>query len=122
MRSISAPPTSSSPRAARSSPATPPTCRCRATASSSVRQGEEQLYTWCRAFHFDSEGFLVDPSGGIVQGWDFDATTGQVNRNVPISDMKIPIGQKVDPIATSSLSLIRGNLDAGSPVDTSGRR
>ncbi len=84
-----------------------------------VRQGEEQLFTRAGAFHFDDEGFLVDPSGGVVQGWKADAL-GVVDRGVPVGDMQIPIGQKVDPVATTSVS-IRGNLDATTEVSGRGR-
>ena len=80
-----------------------------------VRQGTESLFTRAGAFHFDNQGFLVDPSGGVVQGWRADGT-GAIDRGSAIADMRIPVGQKVNPVATTSVTL-RGNLDATGAVN-----
>jgi flagellar hook protein FlgE len=84
-----------------------------------VRLGGETLYTRAGAFHFDNQGFLVDPTGGVVQGWKAD-NTGVVDRSVPVGDIRIPIGQTIDPVPTSSLT-IRGNLSATTAVDDPAR-
>lgn len=77
-------------------------------------QSGESLYTRMGALHFDQNGFLVDPTGGIVQGWVIDQT-GVVNPNSPVGDVKIPVGQSVQPVATSSVTM-RGNLSADAAV------
>jgi len=79
-----------------------------------VRSGGESLYTRAGGFHFDNQGFLVDPSGSVVQGWSAD-NTGAVDRGVPVGDIKIPIGQAIDPVATTTIAM-RGNLDATTAV------
>ena len=79
-----------------------------------VRQGTESLFTRAGAFHFDNQGYLVDPSGGVVQGWRA-GTTGVIDRGAPIGDMQIPVGQKIEPVVTSAVNL-RGNLDATAAV------
>jgi flagellar hook protein FlgE len=80
-----------------------------------VRLGTETLYTRAGAFHFDNQGFLVDPTGGVVQGWRAD-NTGAIDRSVPVGDIRIPIGQTIDPVPTTSMT-IRGNLSATATVD-----
>ena len=79
-----------------------------------VRSNGESLYTRAGAFHFDNTGFLVNPTGAIVQGWRADST-GKVNKSLPIGDMKIAIGQTVDPVATTSIQ-VRGNVSATEQV------
>jgi flagellar hook protein FlgE len=79
-----------------------------------VRSGTETLYTRAGAFSFDSSGNLVDPSGAIVQGWLVGAT-GNVDRTAPVGDVKVQIGQAMDPVATSNVNL-RGNLSSSTAV------
>jgi flagellar hook protein FlgE len=76
-----------------------------------VNQGGESLYTRAGSFTFDSNGFLTNPSGAVVQGWLADATTGQVVTNAPIADIKLPVGQVIAPVATTSVTL-GGNLSS----------
>jgi flagellar hook protein FlgE len=80
----------------------------------SVRIDGEMLYTRAGGFHFDNQGNLVDPTGGVVQGWRAGAD-GVIDRSVPVSDLRIPLGQSVDPVATSEVA-VRGNLDARATV------
>ena len=79
-----------------------------------VRGGTETLYTRAGAFSFDRDGALVDGSGAIVQGW-LTAPNGTIDRNAPVGDIRVRIGQAIDPTPTSTLS-IRGNLSASTAV------
>lgn len=77
-----------------------------------VRFGEEDLFSRVGSFSFDQDGFLVDTAGGILQGWMADQNQ-TINTSTPLQDIRIPIGQTIDAVATTSIS-VRGNLDAGS--------
>lgn len=79
-----------------------------------VRVGSEALFTRAGSFHFDQNGFLVDPTGAVVQGWLAD-NTGRIIRSGPAADIKIPIGQTIDPVQTTSVT-IRGNLSTATPT------
>lgn len=83
-----------------------------------VRQGGENLYTRAGAFNFDSDGRLVAPEGGVVQGWT--AVNGVINTNATPGDVRLPIGTLLPPTATSGAAL-GGNLPAGatSPIVSS---
>lgn len=87
-----------------------------------VRSGTEALYTRAGSFSFDNNGNLVDPSGAIVQGWLVGAN-GQIDRTKPIGDVRVQIGQAIDPTPTTSVSM-RGNLSSttavGAPPVTTG--
>jgi flagellar hook protein FlgE len=73
-----------------------------------VRQGSENLYSRAGSFTFDANGYLTDPSGAIVQGW-LGELDGTVNTSAPITDIKLPVGQVISPVATTSVQL-GGNL------------
>ncbi len=77
--------------------------------------GGEQLYTRAGSLDFDSQGRLVTPDGGILQGWIADADG--INPNGPIRDLTVPYGQIVNPRATSS-AVISGNLNAAAAPGT----
>jgi flagellar hook protein FlgE len=79
-----------------------------------VKLGGETLYTRAGAFHFDESGYLVDQGGAIVQGWMAD-NTGAVNTGTPVGNIRVPVGQTIDPVATTSVSL-RGNLSSATAV------
>jgi flagellar hook protein FlgE len=79
-----------------------------------TRLGAEQLYTRSGSFSFDSDGQLVTAEGGVVQGWSADAT-GVIDRNAPIEDLRMPLGQVLAPVQTQTLTL-GGNLPADAPV------
>jgi flagellar hook protein FlgE len=78
------------------------------------RIGAETLYTRAGSFSFDPQGFLTDPSGGVVQGW-LAATDGSIVTNAPISDLKLPVGQVIEPIPTKTVNL-GGNVSADAPI------
>ncbi|HVV35264.1 MAG TPA: flagellar hook protein FlgE [Acidimicrobiales bacterium] len=73
-----------------------------------VRTAEETLFTRAGSFTFDERGFLTDPSGAIVQGW-LANPQGQVFTNAPITDIKLPVGQVINPVATTEVT-VGGNL------------
>jgi flagellar hook protein FlgE len=79
-----------------------------------TRKGTEQLFTRAGSFDFDAQGNLVTPDGGLLQGWSANAA-GVVNTNLPISDLKVPYGQVVNPKQSTTGTLI-GNLPSDAAV------
>jgi flagellar hook protein FlgE len=82
-----------------------------------TRSGTEQQYTRAGSFDFDGTGQLVTPDGKVLQGWAADAA-GVVNTNLPVGDLKVPYGQLVNPVATTSGNVI-GNLPSGTAAGQS---
>jgi flagellar hook protein FlgE len=74
-----------------------------------VNSVNEQLYTRAGAFNFDAEGKLVTPTGAAVQGWP--APNGVVDTNLPLGDIRLPMGTLIAPTATDTV-VIAGNLPA----------
>jgi flagellar hook protein FlgE len=74
-----------------------------------VNSVNEQLYTRAGAFNFDAEGKLVTPTGAAVQGWP--APNGQVDTNLPLGDIRLPMGTLIAPTPTDTV-VIAGNLPA----------
>jgi flagellar hook protein FlgE len=58
----------------------------------------------------------VSPEGGIVQGWL--AVNGVISTSGPVGDLRMPLGQTMPPVQTSTLSL-GGNLPADATPGTS---
>ncbi|GGM61048.1 flagellar hook protein FlgE [Dactylosporangium sucinum] len=81
-----------------------------------VNSVNEQLFTRAGAFNFDAEGKLVTPTGAAVQGWP--AVNGVVNTNLPVGDIRLPMGTLIAPKATDTM-VIAGNLPADAAVNTS---
>jgi flagellar hook protein FlgE len=79
-----------------------------------VKQDAQTLYSRAGAFNFDASGNVVNPDGAVVQGWMADID-GVINTNGPIGGLKLPIGQSIKPVATSTLS-VGGNLPADAPL------
>jgi flagellar hook protein FlgE len=79
-----------------------------------LRQNGQQLYTRAGAFNFDALGRLVSPDGGILQGWTADPD-GNISMNVNPTDLRMPLGQSIPPLATTAIKL-QGNLDASSAI------
>ncbi|NLV91199.1 MAG: flagellar hook protein FlgE [Firmicutes bacterium] len=76
-----------------------------------LRDGARQYYTRAGTFSMDEQGNLVnEPNGMLVVGWNADAK-GNIDINKPVDALKIPIGDMIQPNATSQLQ-IGGNLDA----------
>jgi flagellar hook protein FlgE len=74
-----------------------------------VKQGEQSLYTRAGAFSLDTEGNLVTPDGGYVQGWAA-STRGDVNSNAPTGQLNVPVG-KIMPSLPTATGTVGGNLN-----------
>jgi len=71
---------------------------------------EQAYFTRAGNFTFDKNGYLVTPSGLIVQGWLRDLETNTLSANGPTGDIRIDQSYKViEPRATSEVQ-IAGNL------------
>jgi flagellar hook protein FlgE len=81
-----------------------------------VNQGGVRAYTRNGSFALDGLGQLVTGDGGLLQGWQADPS-GNVNTNSSVGSLKIPVGETIAPITTSSVS-IGGNLPGDSPTGT----
>ncbi len=77
-----------------------------------VNQAGVRAYTRNGSFSLDGLGQLVTGDGGLLQGWQADPN-GNVNTNASIGPLKIPVGETIAPVTTSTIS-IGGNL----PSDT----
>ncbi|MEW6327485.1 MAG: flagellar hook protein FlgE [Thermodesulfobacteriota bacterium] len=64
-------------------------------------------YTRAGEFRFDESGYLVNPAGYVVQGWELDQDTGEVTGT--IGDILVP--KSSAPVATDTIQLIT-NLDS----------
>jgi len=80
-----------------------------------VKQGEQSLYTRAGAFSLDTDGNLVTPDGGYVQGWAA-STRGDVNTNAPTGQLNIPVG-KIMPSLPTSVGTVGGNLNPSKTTD-----
>src|ERR1035438_6028150 len=64
-----------------------------------------QLYTRAGSFQVDLAGTLRTNTGEAVQGWTtINATTGNVDTNMAISNISVPVGGVKQPVATSSMT------------------
>jgi flagellar hook protein FlgE len=75
-----------------------------------LRNGNETTYSRAGAFTFDTNGYLVNPEGHLVQGWY--GTKGVVNTDTTPTDLKIPANTTIAPTASSKVTL-NGNITAG---------
>ncbi|MCS7294079.1 MAG: flagellar hook protein FlgE [Dehalococcoidia bacterium] len=76
-----------------------------------VSDGSQTLYTRDGAFDIGSDLRLVNPSNGFyVLGWQADAN-GNVDPAGPVGPITIPIGQQLDAVPTTQIT-VQGNLDA----------
>jgi flagellar hook protein FlgE len=85
-----------------------------------VRSGGEEQYSRSGAFSFDASGRMINPDGGVVQGWT--ATNGVVNVDSTPGDVALPVGTLLQPTPTGNVQ-IGGNLPADTtsttPIDRS---
>jgi len=81
-----------------------------------VDSGGQTAYTRNGSFSLDGNGNLVTADGAFVEGWEADQN-GKVTTNASVGHLKIPVGQIINPITTSSLK-IGGNLPADAAVGT----
>lgn len=80
-----------------------------------LSDGHKQYYTRAGNFSMERDGRLVNPSNGlIVMGWMADIN-GVINTNMPVTNIRIPLGQTIAPIATTRIEF-SGNLAANTNV------
>ena len=82
-----------------------------------LKSGEKSFYTRAGAFGVDKDGTMVNPANGMrVQGWMAQEVDGTrlINTSAQTEDLIIPIGQKVDARATTSVNYAC-NLDKRLP-------
>ncbi len=76
-----------------------------------LSDGMRQYYTRAGNFNLEADGWLTNPSNGLIlQGWLADAN-GDINTNTPVDGIRLPIGQTIAPIATTSVEF-GGNMDS----------
>ncbi len=80
-----------------------------------VDAGGTRAYTRAGSFSLDAFGQLVSPEGSVLQGWN--GVNGVVDTNQSITAIRIPVGQTVPPVTTTTVG-IGGNLPADSPTGT----
>ncbi len=76
--------------------------------------GSETLYTRAGSFSFDDAGFLSDPTGGVVVGWNA-GPDGTININEPAGAIQVPVNATIPPSATTEI-MMSGNLDASTAI------
>jgi flagellar hook protein FlgE len=81
-----------------------------------VDQGGQTAYTRNGSFSLDANGNLVTADGAFVKGWQADQN-GAVSTNASVGHLKIPVGQIINPITTTTMK-IGGNLPADAAVGT----
>jgi len=74
----------------------------------------DQLFTRDGSFTVNADGVLQTQTGENVQGWM--ATNGVVNSNGPTTNIVVPAGTTLPPVATQNVSLDM-NLDANATAD-----
>jgi flagellar hook protein FlgE len=79
-----------------------------------LEQDGQQLYGRAGSFFVDTNGNLVSGSGGYVQGWTATPAGGITNTG-PAGRIRIPAGEQVAPVITSSINL-GGNLPADAVI------
>jgi len=73
------------------------------------------FYTRAGNFHFDENGYLVNPEGYVVQGWQVDAN-GQ-NLGAPTDVQLVPLNSP--PLETDNMNIVV-NLDSNGNDNSSG--
>jgi flagellar hook protein FlgE len=77
-----------------------------------------QLYTRAGSFQVDDTGTLRTNTGEAVQGWTtLNPTTGNVDTNLAVTNIVVPVGGVKQPVATTSLTLDL-NLNSAAAADT----
>jgi flagellar hook protein FlgE len=81
-----------------------------------LHNGDETVYSRNGAFSFDAQGSLVNNQGMSVQGWA--GLDGVINADGPTSDITLPSGVVLPPVASSQLT-IGGNIQASMEIGAS---
>jgi flagellar hook protein FlgE len=79
-----------------------------------VESAGARTYTRAGSMSLDADGRLVSATGGLIQGWSADGT-GQINTNVGVAGITVPVGTTAAPNATTDIAL-SGNLPADAEV------
>lgn len=83
-----------------------------------LNDGNSQVFTRAGNFDFDSAGnFLVPGTGYKVMGWMAD-TTGNINTNATVSNIKVAVGSTMPAKATQTVTY-SNNLSADAAIGTS---
>jgi flagellar hook protein FlgE len=78
-----------------------------------VQNKGEQMYTRAGSFSFDANGWLVNSSGMVAQGWA--ATKGVVDTKEVPGNVRLPISTLFPPRETN-LAAFTGNLPEGTEI------
>jgi flagellar hook protein FlgE len=81
-----------------------------------VDAGGQTAYTRNGSFSLDGNGNLVTADGAFVKGWQADQN-GNVSVNASTGHLKIPVGQIINPVTTTSMK-VGGNLPADAATGT----
>jgi flagellar hook protein FlgE len=81
-----------------------------------VNSGGTRAYSRNGSFSLDGLGQLVTADGGFVLGWQA-SVTGTVDTNASIGNIRIPVGQVIAPVTTTSID-IGGNLPSDAATGT----
>lgn len=79
-----------------------------------VESAGARTYTRAGSMSLDADGRLVSATGGLIQGWSADGT-GQINTNVGVAGITVPVGTTAAPNATTDVAL-SGNLPADATI------
>jgi len=78
-----------------------------------LRKGAETVYTRAGDFNFDSDGTFANNQGMAVQGWM--GTNGVVNTSGPVTDIVIPAGTLIPPVASTTVT-VSGNISSTTAI------
>lgn len=76
-----------------------------------LSNGVNNYFSRAGAFEFDASGQIVSPANGFILQGKMADSNGTIGIGVPVSDIKIPFGQKSPANATSTVTF-KGNLNA----------
>lgn len=88
-----------------------------------LSDGVDQYFTRAGAFELRADGYLIDPNNLIVQGKTAinvehpDSIGGTIAPGASVSDIRLPIEEKLLPKATTTVAL-KGNLDTNYKAQT----
>jgi flagellar hook protein FlgE len=86
-----------------------------------LSDGSSKFYTRDGSFNLNANGKLIDPATGTyVQGYMADGA-GNIDTNVPVGDITIPVGGAAIVRSTNNANL-QGNLNSSEPVGTTVQR
>lgn len=86
-----------------------------------MQQGQQRLYSRAGNFSIDGKGNLGANGFGLM-GWDVDPATGNLDTSKPIAPITLPLGDVVEPRATSTMEIganLTADAVAGDTVPTS---